>query len=174
MEEERIAPNFTDEQIHAAQKEHAKKQFLAGIVLLAAAVLCVLAGVLSAGSSKKIAAYPTAQARVLRCDAVTATREDEKGEQETYVEHYNVDIEYTVDGQTYTQTGRHSDKPLEGIVTVYYNPDKPQKAYFEAQAQGESNVYWYVIGGIVGVVGLVVFIGGTKEKRKLKGERQPS
>ena len=56
-------------------------------------------------------------------------------------------------------------------ITVYYNPDKPEKVYSEAQVQDEGNVYWYVIAGIVGLLGFVVILGESKNKRKLKEEQ---
>jgi len=164
MAEEEIVFGYDEELVKAERKDHAKKGVIAGIVLLVFAGLCVLGGVLSAGNSKKISTYPTTQAQVVQCKAVTST--DDDGDE--YVDHYNVDFEYTVDGETYKDTGRHSDKRLEGNITIYYNPDRPDRAYLEADALGEGNGFWYAIAGIVGALGLIVIIGGTKDKRKLK------
>jgi len=163
---EEVVFGYNEEQMKIERKANAKKGIVAGIVLLVFAGACVLGGVLFGVNSKKIAAYPTAQAQVLKCTVVTRT--DDDGDE--YVDHYKIDFEYTVDGETCKETGRHSDKRLEGVITVYYNPDKPEKAYFEAQAQGEGNVFWYVVGGIVGLLGLGVILGEAKKKRKLDEE----
>jgi len=164
--DEEIVFGYDEARMTAERETHAKKGVVAGIVLLAFAGVCVLAGVLSGVNSRKIAAYPTARAQVLKCTVVTGT--DDDGDE--VVDHYKIDFEYTVEGMIHTLTGRHSDKRLEGVITVYYDPDRPEKAYFEAQAQGEGNVFWYVIGGIVGLLGLAVILGETKNKRKLEEE----
>ena len=161
---EEIVFGYNEEEMREERKEHAKKGIAAGIVLLVFAALCVLGGVLSNRSSAKVSTYPTVQARVLRCQEITST--DDDGDE--VVDHYNVDFEYTVDGETYKNTGRHSDIRLEGDITVYYNPDKPDKAYFEAYAQGEGNAFWYAIAGIVALLGIGVILGEIKNKRKLQ------
>jgi len=155
----------SDEQITSDHKEHAKKTVVAGVVLLVFAGLCVLAGVISGSSSKKMAAYPTVQARII--NHTEKIRTDEDGDD--YVQHY-IDIEWVINGQTYTDTGRPSNEYRKNAITVYYEPGRPDRVYTEAQVQGEGNVYWYVIAGIVGALGLIVAVGGTKKKRKINAE----
>ena len=164
MANEEIVFGYTEEQIESDQKEHAKKNAIAGIVLLVFAGLCVLAGLLFGNDSKKVAAYPTTQAEVLKCEAVLTT--DDDGDE--YVDYYRVDIRYAVDGQAYTETGKRSESRLKGVITVHYNPGKPEKVYFEAYAQGEGNAFWYAIGGIVGALGLWIVLSERKKMRKLK------
>ena len=161
---EEIVFGYDEAQMITERQDHAKKGVVAGIVLLAFAGACMLGGVLSGINSKKIAGYPTAQAQVTQCKVITST--DDDGDE--YVDHYKIDAEYIEDGRTYTLTGKHSDKRLAGVIEIHYNPGKPEKVYFEAEAKGEGNVYWYVIGGIVGLLGLGVVFGETKNKRKLK------
>jgi len=157
----------SDEQIKDARKEHIKKGRIAGFIVLGLAGLFVLGGVLSANHSKKISTYPTAQAQVVKCRAVEFT--DDDGDK--YNDHYDVDIEYTVDGKTYTDKGNESDYRLKGVITVYYNPEKPGEAYLEAAAQNGNNVYVYVVAAMVGALGLWMVISETKNIRKLKEEQ---
>jgi len=160
---EEIVFGYNEEQMKTERKSQAKKGVIAGVVLLVFGGACVLGGVLTSINSRKIAAYPTVQAQVLQCSAVTGTNSDGN----EYVDHFKVDLEYAVDGKTYTLTGKHSDKRMEGEITVHYNPGRPDKIYLEAQVRGEDNVYWHVIGGIVGALGLGVVFGERKNKRKL-------
>jgi len=162
---EEIVFGYNDEQMNAERGEQAKKGIIAGVVLLVFAGLCVLAGALSASSAKKMAAYPTVQARVVNHKEVTRT--DDDGDE--YLEHY-IDIEWVVDGKAYTDTNRPSKEYNRETITVHYNPDKPEKVYFQAQVQAEGNVFWYVIAGIIGLLGLGVAISAKKDKRKLKEE----
>jgi len=156
---EEIVFGYDEEQMHAERGSHAKKGIIAGIVLLVFAGLCVLGGVLSGNNSKKISAYPTVQAKVINHRAVTRTDDDG----DTYLQHY-IDLEYVVDGKTYTDIDRPSDEYRKDTITVHYNPDKPEKVYFETD--GEGNAYWYVIAGIVGLLGLGIILMANKEKRK--------
>jgi len=164
---EDVVFGYNEEQMKTERGAHASKGVIAGIVLLVFGGACVLGGVLSGMNSKKIASYPTTLAQVLQCVAITKT--DDDGDE--YVDHYKIDAEYAVGGKTYTLTGKQSDKRLEGEIAVHYNPDDPGKAYLEAQAKGEGNVYWHVIGGIVGLLGLGVAVSAKKDKRKLKEEQ---
>ena len=163
MAQEEIVFGYNEETMKAERIAHAKKGIIAGIVVLALAGLCVLGGVVSSINSKKISTYPTTQAQVLKCETVDATDDDG----DVYVDYYELDLEYTVDGKACTSKRKRSEKRLEGAITVYYNPDDPSKVYLEAEAKGEGNVYWYAIGGIVGALGLVVVFGEAKGKGKL-------
>jgi len=163
MPDEEFVFGYSEKQMKAERSDHAKKSVAAGIVLLVFAGLCVLIGILSANSGRRVGAYPTAQARVLKCEAVILTNDDG----DKYIDRYMVDIEYAVDGTTYTNNRKESKSRLEGTITVHYNPDKPGRAYFEEYVQGEGNVYWYVLAGIVGALGLGVAVSGTKDKRKI-------
>jgi len=163
---EEIVFGYDEEQMKADRAVHAKKGVAAGIVLLVFAGLCVLAGVLSGSNAKKMSAYPTVQAKVLK--HTEKTRTDEDGDE--YLAHY-IDIEWVVDGKIYMDTDRPSNEYGKDAITVYYAPGKPEKVYFEADARAEGNLFWYVIAGIVGLLGLGVVLGETKNKRKLQEER---
>jgi len=163
MANEEVVFDYNEEQMKTERKEQAGKGVIAGIVLLVFAGVFILAGVLSGGNAKKMAAYPTVQARVT--NHTEKVRLDEDGDE--YTQHY-VDIEWVVDGKTYTETDRPSNEYGKDAITVHYKPGKPEKIYSEAQVQDEGNVYWYVIAGIVGLLGLGIAILGKKDKAKLE------
>lgn len=155
---------YTPEKVTQDQKASAKKTVIAGILVLALGCVFVLGGALGARTRAKVMAYPTAQAKVLDCRAVV--KEDDDGDE--YVDHYLLDIQYAVDGKTYTKTGMHSVKE-KTVVTIYYNPEEPGEAYSEGTAKdNEGNVVAYVLGGLVGLVGLLLIVKEKQKPRKLR------
>jgi len=131
---------------------------VAGLVMLAIAGALVLTGVLMGAHRKKVATtYPTTQA--LATKRSESTRSVESGltprsEQSTT---FKYELEYTVDDITY-RTRKKSRWDPDVHTTVYYNPDNPKKVYTEEQAIGGYSSAWYIIGGIIGGLGLSVFI----------------
>lgn len=154
-----IVFGYTEEQEHSERKDSAKNNFKGAAVVLVITGLIVLAGVLINNNVLKIATYPTAQAKVLR--SVEVLDEDDE-----YIDHYNVDFEYTVDGETYKRTGAHSEALLKGVITVHYQPGNPGRAYLESEAQGEDTWFYYA-AGIFGCIGLLLLGAGLNERRKL-------
>jgi len=128
---------------------------IAGLVMLAIGGLLALYGVVTGRHGKKVAAaYPTAQ-ELVRKVRTRKGEPDQYGDSDTT---FKVDLEYTVDGITYKKNRMKSKTYLEGLVTVYYNPDNPKKVYTEDYAQGEYVGGWYLFGGIVGGLGLAVIV----------------
>ena len=157
---------FLDEkQIKKAKGKNTKKTVAAGVVLLSFGLICAFAGLFYDHDSKAVRKYPTVQAQVLECRAVIL--KDDDGDE--YIDRYIVDFEYTVDGKTYTMTGKESQYRQENTITVYHHPDDPSRVYLAEYARGEGNSMWYAFAGIFGGIGLLVLGDGILEKRKMKG-----
>jgi len=135
-----------------------KHGILAGLVMLLIAVVCVLYGVLTGNHRKKVEeTYPTTQARVTKLVEHTRKVSDSDSVKREYVTTFKVDLEYTVDGITYT-CRKKSMGHMEGLVTVYYHPDNPKKVYIEEEVKGHYVAGWYIFAGIVGGLALSVII----------------
>jgi len=133
---------------------------IAGLEMLAIGGVFVLIGVLTGAHRKKVAAtYTTTQALVKKCRGIRNS--DENGGNSSF----RVVLEYTVGGITY-ETRKKSMGFMEGLVTLYYNPDNPKKIYTEEQAHGKHVASWYIIAGIVGVLALSVIVFVLTQTRK--------
>jgi hypothetical protein len=116
------------------------------IVLFFFTGLSIFAGSWFENAVRKIAQYPTAQAKVLKYVEVEAEENP-----------YRIDFEYTVNGEAYTKTGVHGDSPPGETINVYYNPDKPGKAYLEHMTEpGSFKKFCYSAAGIFAFLGICV------------------
>jgi len=132
---------------------------IAGLVMLVIGGAFVLYGMLTGSNMKKVeAAYSTAKALVTKRSERSNATESGLTPRSEVTTKFKVDLEYTVDGTTYKikRTSRWSLH--EGSTTVYYDPDNPKKVYTEEQVLGRYFTAWYLAGGIVGGLGLIVVI----------------
>ncbi len=84
----------------------------------------------------------------------------------SYSVYYDV-IEYEVDNQKYQITSRHASKSksiIGAMVTVYYNPNDPSKAYDNSAPYVDESVYFYPV--MIGIIGVVLVLGLDKKFRK--------
>ena len=138
-----------------------------GVVLVVLATLFAYISVNSANRSRIISAYPTVTAEVLRC----AEYYDRNDDGDEYIDYYRIDFEYEVDGKTYTVTDRWSKSSQRGSITVYYNPNNPEDVFLESAAQGEGNMFLFVITGVLGALGLGTLGYEFAAKRKRKQDQ---
>jgi len=135
-----------------------KNSIIAGLVMLVIGGALVLCGVLTGIHRKKVAAtYPTTQAIVTKRRESTRSVESGLTPRSEYSTTFKFELEYTADSITY-RTRKKSRWNLEEHTTVYYDPDNPKKVYTEEQVLGRYYTSWYIIAGIVGVLGLSVVI----------------
>lgn len=85
----------------------------------------------------------------------------------SYSVYYDV-IEYEVNNQKYQITSSHASKSksiIGAMVTVYYNPADPSKAYDGSAPYVDESAYFYPV--MIGIMGLVLILGlGEKLKNR--------
>ena len=150
--------------------------FAAIFVMLGAAVLYF--GARNERTAKQSASWPTAQGRIVESRLIESTSTDSDGMTST---SYKPSIRYTyeVGGKKYqgdrlnrgmgmaydagTARGIMARYPMDGAVTVYYNPAAPAEAALETTARGGTVIK--IVGIVLLVVGVLCGLSGLVDDR---------